>query len=168
MKLARGSLALAVLLLLLGSAYGVVASETPERVDRWNGPGRPAVVSGYCSREYRLLPTRSSRPPDFIRFGERTYIRAGTEVKRPRGVQDTNHWRGAWRLGRSRDRLFLETVGKSTWLPYERGECPVKHTSGMLLPTVLASWEPDLAGSLLEMDLRVAVGGRAEVRGAWG
>jgi hypothetical protein len=122
-RAARILLALSVLLLLAGSAYGALASETPDRTDRWNGPSRPVVVSGYCRRAFAPLPTRSPRPPDFIRFDGRTFVRDGEEVGLPGGLLDTRFWLGAWRLKRGRGRVWLETVGRGTVLPYKRGEC---------------------------------------------
>ena len=118
----RALLALAAVLLLAGTAYGALAPETRERTEAWNG--RRGVESGYCSREYALLPARSPRPPDFIRFGDRTYVRGEEEVRRPPGLQDTDAWRGSWRLKRAGRLVYLETAGRPTVLPYSRGECP--------------------------------------------
>ncbi len=121
---ARALLLAAGLLLALGALYGVLASETSERTDVWSGPRRGAVESGDCSRDYRLLPTRRPRPPDFIRFNGQTYIRGDREVTPPRRLTDTRHWRRGWKLKRAGNRLFLETVGEERVLPYTRGTCP--------------------------------------------
>ena len=118
----RALLALAAVLLLAGTAYGALASETRERTETWNG--RRGVESGYCSRAYSLLPARSPRPPDFIRLGGRTYARGEREVRRPRGLRDTGAWRNSWRLKRGGRLVYLETAGRSTVLPYRQGECP--------------------------------------------
>lgn len=120
---ARAILAASALLLVLGAIYGVAASETSERTDVWGGPRNPGVESGYCSRNYRLLPMRSPRPPDFIRFNGQTYIRGKREVRPPRRLMDTRYWRSGWKLKRAGKRLYLATVGESRVLPYTRGEC---------------------------------------------
>lgn len=121
-------LAAAAGLLLAGSAYGVLASETPERVDRWNPDVLRPVESGYCARDYRLLPSLDPRPPDFIRYNGRTYIRAGRAIRPPRGLAATRYWRHSWVLHRKGARLFLLAAGDPMAIPYKRGTCPASST----------------------------------------
>jgi hypothetical protein len=118
-------LAAAAGLLLAGSAYGVLASETPERVDRWNPDVLRPVESGFCARDYRLLPSLDPRPPHFIRIDGRTYIRAGRAIRPPRGLVATGYRRQSWVLHRKGAGLFLVAADEPTAIPYKRGACPV-------------------------------------------
>ena len=124
-RAARLMLAAAAGLLLAGSAYGVLASETPERADRWNPDVLRPVESGYYARDYRLLPSLDPRPPDFIRYNGRTYIRAGRAIRPPRGLVATRYWRHSWVLYRRGARLYILAQGQRAVLPYRRGACPV-------------------------------------------
>ncbi len=121
---ARALLAAAVLLLAAGTTYGIVGSEPEERADPWVNPRQGVVESGDCSRKLHLLPSRRPPPPDFIRYRERTYVRAGGEVRAPERLSDTKFRHRIWRLNRAGEDLYLETIEDGTLIRYSPGQCP--------------------------------------------
>lgn len=116
-------LGLACLFLAAGGAYGLLAEQPERRTEGWNGPPARPVVSGYCFRRLSLLPRTDVRAPDFIRIGDRTYIRGEREVPRPPGLLDTGWWYGPWSLDRARGEYYLEWADNRLVLPYRRGDC---------------------------------------------
>lgn len=117
--------AAALALLLVGSVYGAVASETRQRTDQWAGPQPGTVVSGNCHRRYRVFPSLEPRPPDFIRFRGTTYRRGAEEARTPNNLRPTGYTHRGWRLLRAGRRFYLQPVGEAgALLPYLPRECP--------------------------------------------
>ncbi|MBA2363333.1 MAG: hypothetical protein H0V86_07395 [Chloroflexia bacterium] len=117
-------LGIAILLLVLGGTYGALAAEPLDRTERWDGPRRRWVQSGDCERHYSLLPTRTARLPDFIRYGGRSYLRAEQEVASPPRLVVTGYWRRNWQLRRAGKTLYVQAGGRAALTPYVLGACP--------------------------------------------
>lgn len=124
----RVLLLVAAAILLAGSAYGVLASQSRQRTNEWSRSRGGFVVSGSCSRGYRLLPSLDPIPPDFVRLGKRTYTRGPEELLLPSRARKTRYSYRGWRMLRAGDRLYLERTDEQPptglGLPYHRGECP--------------------------------------------
>ena len=123
----RASLLVAALLLLTGFGYGVIAYEPEEHTDLWTGPVPGAVESGNCSRALRLLPSREPLPPDFVRFGGRTYVRLPEQPSTLPRLRDTRYRLHVWKLMRAGERLYLQRRAREEQalplLAYAPGEC---------------------------------------------
>ncbi len=117
-------LGVAIWLLAVAGAYGALAAEPQDRIERWDGPRRQWVQSGNCARYITFLPTRAARLPDFIRFGGRYYMRTGQDVAAPPNLDVTGYWRRNWQLRRLGSTLYVQTGGRSSVTPYTLGSCP--------------------------------------------
>ncbi|MDQ3328355.1 MAG: hypothetical protein M3506_07525 [Chloroflexota bacterium] len=117
-------LGIAILLLVAGGAYGALAAEPLDRTERWDGPRRHWVQSGDCARHYSLLPTRTARLPDFIRYGGRSYVRAEQEIAPETSLVVTGYWRRNWQLRRADKTLYVQAGSRATLTPYVLGACP--------------------------------------------
>lgn len=124
-RIVRALLALAALLLVAGAVYGVLASQTRQRTEQWDGPRLGFVQAGSCRRRYEVLPRFAPRPPDYLQVGTRTYVRGAGPVQLPADAKRTGYSHRGWRQLRAGGILYIQrTIGDGEVWRYTLGQCP--------------------------------------------